>query len=121
MERLKQLRQAFGLSMIECARRLGFPYTTYVNYEKGFREPNSEALILIANFFGVSIDYLIGRSDDPNGFYSEQLRDIAVSHGEQILVEAFRSAPRDIQDAVLRVLGVELPLEGAPGDNVSPQ
>ena len=65
MERLKQVRVSRGLSMRECSRLLNLPYTTYVNYEKGFREPNSEILILLANFFGVTIDYLIGRSDNP--------------------------------------------------------
>ena len=59
MNRIKELREAKGISMKEAARRLGLPYTTYVNYEKGAREPNSEALIKIADFFGVSIDYLI--------------------------------------------------------------
>ena len=47
--------------MKECAMRLKMPYTTYVNYEKGAREPNSETLIQIANFFGVSVDFLVGR------------------------------------------------------------
>lgn len=52
--------------MKEAARGLGIPYTTYVGYEKGDREPNSEMLIKIASFFSVSVDYLICRSDDRN-------------------------------------------------------
>lgn len=48
--------------MKEAAEVLDMPYTTYVNYEKGTREPNSEVLIKIANFYDVSIDYLIGHS-----------------------------------------------------------
>lgn len=58
--------------MKEAARQLNMPYTTYVNYEKGTREPNSETLILLAKFYNVSIDYLIGRtsinSSIPPGF-----------------------------------------------------
>jgi repressor LexA len=49
--------------MKEAARLLHMPYTTYVNYEKGLREPNSETLIQIAEFYDTSIDYLLGKSD----------------------------------------------------------
>lgn len=61
MNRLKELREKRGMNMTQVAAALGMPYTTYVNYEKGAREPNSEVLIQFANFYNVSIDYLIGR------------------------------------------------------------
>lgn len=60
-----------GISMKEAAARLEMPYTTYVNYEKGTREPNSETLIKLARFFGTSIDELLGKSSEttiPPGF-----------------------------------------------------
>lgn len=60
VNRMKQLREEKGLNMKDVAKALGMPYTTYVNYEKGTREPSSEILIQIANFFGTSIDYLVG-------------------------------------------------------------
>lgn len=47
--------------MRQAAADLGMPYTTYVNYEKGAREPNSETLILLADYFGTSIDYMLGK------------------------------------------------------------
>lgn len=65
MNRIEELRKATGKSMRKVAFELDIPYTTYVNYEKCEREPNSEMLIMLADYFGVSIDYLIGRSDDP--------------------------------------------------------
>lgn len=49
--------------MRQMASALNLPYTTYVNYEKGAREPNSEQLLLIAKYFGVTTDYLIGLTD----------------------------------------------------------
>ena len=66
MNRINQLRNEKQISMKEAARGLGIPYTTYVGYEKGDREPNSEMLIKIASYFSVSVDYLICRSDDRN-------------------------------------------------------
>lgn len=64
MNRISELRKKKNLSMMQVAKELNIPYTTYVNYEKGNREPNSEMLIKLSNYFGVSIDYLIGRSND---------------------------------------------------------
>lgn len=63
MNRMKMLREKMGISMAEAAKRLSLPYTTYVNYEKGTREPDSETLIQIANFFDTTIDYLLFRFD----------------------------------------------------------
>lgn len=64
LNRISELRKKKKLSMMQVAKELNIPYTTYVNYEKGDREPNSEMLIKLSNYFGVSIDYLIGRSND---------------------------------------------------------
>ena len=63
MNRIKTLREKKGINMTQAAKALQIPYTTYVNYEKGEREPNTEMLIKIAGFYDVSVDYLIGRSD----------------------------------------------------------
>lgn len=64
MNRMKQLREEQGMTMKEASKRLDLPYTTYVNYEKGLREPNSEMLIRIATFFNCSIDFLLCKSND---------------------------------------------------------
>ena len=62
MFRIKNLREKKGINMREASRLLGMPYTTYVNYEKGLREPTSEVLIQLANFYNTSVDYIVGRS-----------------------------------------------------------
>lgn len=64
MFRIKELRLEKGLSMRQTSIELGIPYTTYISYEKEDREPNSETLIMLADYFNCSIDYLIGRSDN---------------------------------------------------------
>lgn len=65
MDRIHELREEMGISMREAAKRLQMPYTTYVNYEKGLREPSSEVLIALARFFNVTIDYLVGNVNNP--------------------------------------------------------
>ncbi len=68
MIRLQELRAKSKKSMAQVARELHMSYTTYVGYEKGEREPNSEVLIAIAKYYHCSVDYLIGKEDDPTHF-----------------------------------------------------
>lgn len=77
MLRLKFLREERNWNMKEAAEQLGIPYTTYISYEKGEREPNSEMLIKLSDFFNVSVDYLIGNSPDSPAF---NLRPVPSSH-----------------------------------------
>ena len=63
MYRLKSLREEKGLNMKELSKLLDIPYTTYVGYEKEQREPGSDVLIKIADFYNTTIDYILGASD----------------------------------------------------------
>jgi transcriptional regulator with XRE-family HTH domain len=63
-ERLRTLRKENGMSKRDLVSRLPLNYSTYANYESGFREPNSEVLQMLARHFGVSLDYLLGVSEN---------------------------------------------------------
>ena len=63
--RLKSLREAAGLSQAKLADKLGVKQSTVGGWESGKREPNFETTIRIADTFGVSLDYLLGRTNDP--------------------------------------------------------
>ncbi len=65
MERLKLLRNKNGQSQKDIAERLGITQQAYANYERGAREPDNETLSQLADLFGVSVDYLLGRTDEP--------------------------------------------------------
>ena len=62
-ERMKALRKSRGLKQEEAAELSGIAYMSYRRYETGIREPTASALWKIADFYDVSVDYLIGRSD----------------------------------------------------------
>lgn len=64
-ERLASLRKSKGLSQYALAERLNFSRGQLANYEQGKREPDYNTLQKIADFFDVSVDYLIGRTDKP--------------------------------------------------------
>jgi transcriptional regulator with XRE-family HTH domain len=60
-DRIRILRERKGLSQKHLAYKLGIPNQSLSNYERGFREAPAEVLRKIADFFGVSVDYLLGR------------------------------------------------------------
>lgn len=62
-ERLKELREEAGLSQKEIADILNISRTSISGYESTNREPDFSTLIKIANFFDISLDYLLGRTD----------------------------------------------------------
>lgn len=64
-ERLKQLRTSQDLSQKQLTTIIGISERNYQRYEYGEREPVASVLIKLADYFNVSIDYLVGRSDDP--------------------------------------------------------
>ena len=64
-DKLRYLRIHQELSQGEVARRLNIVQTTYSHYERGQREPDFATLKKIANFFNVSIDYLLDNDDAP--------------------------------------------------------
>ncbi|WP_017473339.1 helix-turn-helix domain-containing protein [Amphibacillus jilinensis] len=62
-DRLVSLRKEKGLSQYEVADRLGFSRGKLANYEQGTRQPDYDTLNKIAEFYGVSADYLLGRTE----------------------------------------------------------
>lgn len=64
--RLKNLRIQNGYTQKEMAENLGTSQPSYQNWEKGTRKPSRITLQKIANFFNVSTDYLLGKTDIPD-------------------------------------------------------
>ena len=59
----KHLRESRELTQSELAKRLEVSRSALGMYEQGHREPDFETLLRIADFFGVTLDYLFGRSE----------------------------------------------------------
>ena len=66
--RLKELRRERHLSQVRLAMDLHLSQNTVSRYETGEREAGYAMLILLADYFDVSIDYLLGRTNDPHGY-----------------------------------------------------
>lgn len=63
--RLKELRNQRNITQLKLAMDLNMNQNTISRYENGEREAGYRELIMIADYFNVSIDYLLGRSDNP--------------------------------------------------------
>ncbi len=63
--RLKEIRKAKGISQLKLAMDLNTNQNTISRYETGEREPGITELIKLADYFGVSVDYLIERTNNP--------------------------------------------------------
>ena len=75
-DRLRSLRKEHGLSQQELAKQLRCVSKSSVNmYERGEREPSFETLEVIADYFNVDMDYLLGKTNTPN-IYRELMAEI---------------------------------------------
>ena len=64
-ERLKQLIEENNITQRQLSKELNIAPTTLSGYANGYREPDFLTLALFADYFQVSVDYLIGYSDNP--------------------------------------------------------
>lgn len=64
-ERIVQLKNERKLLQKDIAEAAGVTVRQYQRYEQNTTQPTLSVLLALADFFGVSIDYLVGRSDDP--------------------------------------------------------
>lgn len=65
MDRLRPLRMQAGYTQQQMADHLGLERSTYTKYETGASEPSLATLRRLARTFDVTLDYLLGQSDDP--------------------------------------------------------
>lgn len=65
MRRLKELREKRGVSQLKLAMDLGLTQNSVSRYESGAREADYKTLVALADYFNVSVDYLLERTDNP--------------------------------------------------------
>lgn len=62
--KLRELREQKGVTQKEVATAVGCTSTVYSRYERGEREPDITTLCRLADYFGVSVDYIVGRTNE---------------------------------------------------------
>ena len=90
-ERLVEVREKNGYTRKRLAEELGKPYATITKYENGEREAGSSYLIEIANKFHVTIDYLLGLTDNSHQFYKQKENSPAPAEAEVEEIEKWHT------------------------------
>ena len=106
MERLKDLRKANKISQQGLSNEIGVSRSTIAMWETGKSEPANDDLNRIADFFGVSLDYLLGRSNIKN-----------IAEGVSHAVEVLSSPPDKINASINQAFKTKKsPVESDKGD-----
>lgn len=105
-EIIKQLRQGKKLTMSEVAEKSGVSYSAYQKYELGIREIGAKALEKLADFYGVTTDYLLGRETEtiPENDLASVVKNSNVQILEEILIRNYLELDNDQQQNVLDFL-----------------
>lgn len=83
-ETIRHLRQERGLRQEELGRRVGASKQSVSNWENGNIVPSIDLLVRLANFFGVSTDYILGREEQRRLDVSG-LTDVQITHIQQLI------------------------------------
>ncbi|SDC03212.1 DNA-binding transcriptional regulator, XRE-family HTH domain [Paenibacillus sp. UNCCL117] len=103
--RIAALREKQGMTQEDLSLKLDISRASLSHYEKNRREPDYDTLVNIANFFKVSIDYLLGRTEDPEMVLDTEVR---------LFVDSLElSDERILQNFALTIDGKELTPEEA--------
>ena len=118
MERIKILRKDAGLSQKELAEALGVHQTAVSQWEQGRTMPDIGLLPCLAEFFNVSVDYILGRTDDPTDYEDPAL---VASYSKEVLdhfkgnvkeAAAFNRAVHASHDTLPLRKGIKIPVLG---------
>ena len=95
--RIKELREEKNLSQESLAKEIGTSQRNIGRWENEENEPSYMQLIKLAEFFNVSIDYLVGREDD----YVKTQVESSLSYREQKLLRAFSQLDDDEKNKII--------------------
>ncbi len=98
---MEDARESKGYSRKEVAKYLNIHESTYGKYELGHRKPDAETILALANYYGVSVDSLLGREVEPAAKEDDGLTDkgrelveiakILDESGKDVLIAAGRA------------------------------
>lgn len=100
--RIKELREEKGLKQDELAKIISISPSAIGMYERNEREPNDDISIKLANFFDVSLDYMLGKSDIKTSLkVNIDEADIAFASGVKALNETNKMIIKNTLEALL--------------------
>lgn len=99
-DNLKYIREKNGLTKRELCEKTGISERAYLTYEFGEREPKISVIEKLADFYGVTTDYLLGREPAPDPFADLNLS----KESEEDVINKYMSLPPNIRACLMDVL-----------------
>lgn len=99
-KKLKQLRQGKKITQMDLAKILEVDNTTISKWESDIYEPEMTAIKKIADYFNVSIDYLLGRTDNPDPYPYDEAK---AEEAFQKAIAAMKKKPHDKEYAMKKI------------------
>lgn len=99
-EILKSLRNNKGLSQKELTDRLKLNRSTYARYETSSTQPDFDTLAKLSDFYGVSVDYILGRGDKKR-VDQEEFETLMNDPAENQFYKEFKESPEERRKALL--------------------
>lgn len=104
-DKLKQLRKKRGITAESFAQDIGVPLSTYTKWEFGSASPRYDKLLIIADYYGVSTDYLLGRTDKPESSdLSDVLKEMQLDSSTRAIICAFAELGEDQRTEFIKTL-----------------
>lgn len=104
-DNLISIRESKGYSKRTVSEMTGIPYTTYIKYESGERKDVSmSALCLLADFYGVTTDYLLGRETGEPETLDKLGSEFNMSALEKEILDNYLSLPKDMRGDLMDFL-----------------
>ena len=110
-QRLRTLREATKLSQAKFVEKLGgLVQPLYARYETGSLMPSYPLLVRFADYYDVSTDYLLGRTDDPHGKYfgaNSVLKEQRINEFIEMCFDPSTEANAKLKEAIIKLLKEE--------------
>lgn len=102
---LREMRKERGLTQRELSNKTGLSPQCISAFESGVNNPTGSSLVLLAEFFNVSVDYLLGRSDELGAVnmphYPDDVQTRTIDQSEEELLRLFRKLPPEYQNLAI--------------------
>ena len=102
---IKELREQYGLSQQELADIVGVSQQSLSKYERLETEPDCKTLVAFADYFGTTVDYIIGHEVKPSARRNAEDK---ISKREREFIEQFRKLPRRDKKKIETAMGIYL-------------
>lgn len=115
-EILKVLRDEKGLTLKQMGEILGVSHMTYQRYEKNDTDVSTDMLVKLSNFYGVSADYLLGRTEIKAMAGTSPAEQLDVTAAEQEIIRRYTEFPEEVRLLLLETIRKLVGLPDAPED-----